>query len=184
MNFCSNCGHAITVLVPQGDNRERHCCGNCGSIHYLNPRIIVGCLPIWEDKILLCKRGIEPRKDLWTLPAGFMELGETTEEGALRETWEETRANVQIERLHGIYNIPQIDQVYFMYLAQMRSPDFQTTPESTEIKLMHPDEIPWEDLAFKVIKKTLRQYVEDHETDYGDIFHSNIEVPGWGKNKK
>ncbi len=174
MNYCSHCGHAITLLVPQGDDRERHCCGNCGSIHYFNPRIIVGCLPIWEDRILLCKRGIEPRLGYWTLPAGFLELGETTEQGAIRETREETRAEVDIQRLHGVYNIPHIDQVYFIYLAKMRSPYFEVTPESSQIELVKADEIPWDDLAFKVMNETLKNYLEDTPATYTDVHHVQI----------
>lgn len=174
MNYCSDCGQTISLLVPKGDDRERHCCGNCGSIHYFNPRIIVGCLPIWEDKILLCKRGIEPRLGYWTLPAGFMELGETTEQGAIRETWEESRAEVDIERLHGIYNIPHIDQVYFIYLAKMRSPHFEVTPESSKIELLGIEDIPWDNLAFRVMNEALQHYIEDKPAAFTDVHHAVI----------
>lgn len=174
MNYCSQCGHAITLLIPNGDDRERHCCGNCGSIHYFNPRIIVGCLPVWEDRIMLCKRGIEPRLGYWTLPAGFMELGETTEQGAIRETWEESRAEVDIERLHGIYNIPHIDQVYFIYLARMRSAKFEITPESSEIELFRIKDIPWDSLAFRVMNKALEHYIEDTPAAFTEVHHAEI----------
>lgn len=174
MNYCGNCGHSITLQIPAGDDRERHCCNNCGSIHYFNPRIIVACLPTWKNKIMLCKRGIEPRLDYWTLPGGFMEQGETTEEGAIRETWEETRAEVEIEHLHGIYNMPQINQVYFIYKAAMKSSTFETTPESTEIKLVEPKDIPWNSLAFTVMKKTLEQYVQNVPSGNRGFHHDVI----------
>jgi len=122
----------------------------------------------------MCKRGIEPRKSYWTLPGGFMELNETTEQGAVRETWEEARARVEIERLHGVYNIPRINQVYFFYLARMLSPEFETTFESTEIKFCTKDEIPWGDLAFKVVDLALRQYVDGKEEVSTPYFHSTI----------
>lgn len=174
MNYCGNCGHSISLQIPDGDDRERHCCNSCGSIHYFNPRIIVACLPIWKNRIMLCKRGIEPRLGYWTLPGGFMELGETTEQGAARETWEETRAEVDIQHLHGIYNMPQINQVYFVYKANMKSPDFELTPESTEIKLVAPEDIPWDLLAFKVMHKALKQYVNNDPTGNDGIHHEVI----------
>lgn len=177
MKYCANCGHQITLLVPKGDDRERHCCGDCGSIHYINPRIIVGCLPIWDDKIMICRRGIEPQLGYWTLPAGFMELGETTEQGAIRETFEETRAEVEIEHLHGIYNIPQIDQVYFLYRAKMTSAKFEITPESTEIKLVSPQQIPWDELAFEVMKTALKQYADNEPSNHPDFHHQQIDIP-------
>lgn len=174
MNYCSNCGHPITIKIPEGDDRERHCCDSCGQIHYFNPRPIVACLPRWQGKIMLCKRGIEPRLGYWTIPGGFMELGETTEQGAIRETWEETRAKVTIERLFGVYNMPQINQVYFVYLADLTEPVFETTVESTEIKLLSPDEIPWDDIAFRVINTSLRQYVDDACTGRDGVHHDVV----------
>jgi len=174
MNYCGNCGHSITIQVPDGDDRERHCCNSCGSIHYFNPRIIVACLPVWEGKIMLCRRGIEPRKGYWTLPGGFMELNETTEDGAIRETWEETKAEVEIERLQGIYNMPQINQVYFVYLAKMKSAHYEITPESTEIELVDPKDIPWDKLAFRVMKKVLEQFVNEETPGNPEIHHDTI----------
>lgn len=160
--------------VPEDDDRERHCCHGCDTIHYENPKIIVACIPRWEDKIMLCKRGIEPRLGYWTIPGGFMELAETTEQGAARETFEETRAVVDIAALHGVYNIPFVNQVYLVYLADMRSPDFEITPESTEIKLLNPKDIPWDDLAFKAIAKSLRQYVDDLEYGQNRVYQETI----------
>lgn len=122
----------------------------------------------------MCKRGIEPRANYWTLPGGFMEINETTEQGAIRETWEEARAKVEIVKLHGVYNIPRINQVYFFYLAKMLSPDFETTFESTEIKFCTKDEIPWDDLAFKVVDLALRQYISGEGEIQAPYFHSEI----------
>lgn len=176
MKYCSICAAPLEVRIPDDDDRPRHCCTGCGAVHYLNPKVIVGCIPIWEEKILMCKRGIEPRLGYWTLPGGFMELNETTDEGAARETWEETRAKVDIQHLHGVYNIPHINQVYFFYLAKMRTPDFEITPESTEIKLVTKDEIPWEHLAFGVVEKALRQYLDGkNETVSTPYFHTHME---------
>lgn len=125
---------------------------------------------------MMCKRGIEPRHGFWTLPGGFMELNETTEQGALRETWEETKAKVKIERLHGIYNIPRINQVYFIYLAKMTSAYFETTPESTEIKLVEPKDIPWESMAFKVMERTLQNYLKDLKSGSNALYHEDLIV--------
>lgn len=174
MNYCGTCGQPTEKKIPEGDDRERHCCEACGHIHYYNPKMIVVCLPRWQDKVLMCKRGIEPRHGFWTLPGGFMELDETTEQGAIRETWEETRAEVEIERLHGVYNMPQINQVYFVYLANMLTPYFETTPESTDIQLLEHHEIPWDQLAFKVIKTALQQYVDDQPYGNNGVHHDVI----------
>ena len=174
MNYCSHCGTAVIVTVPEGDNLPRYVCTNCGMIHYQNPKIVTGCIPEWQDKILLCKRAIEPRYGLWTLPAGFMENGETTAEGAARETREETRANVEIDSLYALFNIPHINQVYLMFRARMDDLDFGPTDESLEVDLFYEDEIPWQDLAFPVVRETLSRYFEDRargvfELQVGDI---------------
>ena len=174
MKYCSQCGHTITMKIPEGDDRERHCCDNCGYIHYFNPRVIVTCLPRWENKIMLCRRGIEPRLGFWTIPGGFMELDETTEQGAVRETWEETKAKVNIDRLFGVYNMPQINQVYFVYLASLTEPKFELTPESTEIRFFEASEIPWDDIAFRVIEKSLRQYVNDEKIGEHGVHHDVV----------
>ena len=179
MNFCSHCGQPTSLIVPPDDNRERYYCPACGSIHYINPKVIVGCLPVWENKIMLCKRGIEPQLGYWTLPGGFLEMDETTEQGAVRETWEETGARVDIERLLGVYNMPQINQIYFIYLANMRSADFELTPESTEIRLVEPKDIPWHQMAFKVMSLALRQYVDGEPENNPAIFHSDIMIPNY-----
>lgn len=163
MNFCSNCGARVALSIPQGDNRERFVCqsSSCASIHYQNPRIITGCLPVYGDSVLLCKRAIEPRYGLWTIPAGFMENGETTEAGALRESWEEAYANLAISHLYGLYDLPHINQVYFIYKAELQDTLFKSSPESLEVALFKESDIPWDNLAFKVVEKTLRRFFED-----------------------
>lgn len=120
MKFCTGCGSAVALKIPQGDDRERFVCTSCESIHYVNPRVIVGCLPVHEDKVLLCKRAIEPRYGYWTLPAGFMENGETTPQGAARETWEEARGKVNNLELYRIFDVPYISQVYMFYRCELK----------------------------------------------------------------
>ncbi|KAA3617525.1 MAG: NUDIX domain-containing protein [Calditrichaeota bacterium] len=161
MKYCSNCGNRVSLKIPEGDTHARFVCDNCHVIHYQNPRMVVGCLPIWDDKILICKRAIEPKYGLWTLPAGFMENGETVEEGALRETLEESGAEVKIERLHSLYSLPQANQVYAIYLANMTSAYFDPGTESLECKLITVDQIPWDEIAFTAIKFSLKKYVEN-----------------------
>ncbi|MEL6252972.1 MAG: NUDIX hydrolase [Bacteroidota bacterium] len=162
MNYCSNCGSERLVLkVPDGDNKPRICCENCGAIHYSNPKMVVGCLPVWEGKILLCRRAIEPRKGFWGLPAGYLENKETVEEGALRETLEESGAEVDIVRMHAIYNIPRISQVYIFFLAAMRGPELDPGEESLEAKLFDLNEIPYDEMAFPSSSYAIKKYKED-----------------------
>jgi len=163
MNFCSECGHPTQHRVPEDDNRPRHICTHCETIHYENPKIICGCLVTYQDKVLLCKRAIEPRRGLWTLPAGFMENGETTGEGALRETWEEAFARPRLGDLYALTSIPYISQVYLIYLAQLDTPEFSSGPESLDVQLFSADEIPWSELAFQTVTKTLQHWVEDQK---------------------
>lgn len=161
MKFCSQCGSAVVLTIPEGDDRERHVCQACKIIHYQNPRIITGTLPAFEDKVLLCKRAIEPRHGLWTLPAGFMENGETTEQGAKRETWEEANANIDIISLYTLFNLPQINQVYFFYRGTLTDLNFGPGTESLDVELFHEHEIPWNELAFPVVTETLKHYFSD-----------------------
>ena len=161
MNFCPQCGSEINIAVPDGDNRERHVCLSCDTIHYQNPRIIAGCIPVWEDKILLCKRAIEPRKGFWTIPAGFMELDETTEQAAIRETFEEAQAIVRADELYAVFNLPHINQVYMIYRSTLLQPDFSSGLESSETKLFEEHEIPWRELAFETIRLSLEFYFQD-----------------------
>ncbi|MFN3629490.1 MAG: NUDIX hydrolase [Casimicrobiaceae bacterium] len=156
MRFCSACGSArVAWIVPEGDHRERWVCSDCGTIHYSNPKIVCGVVPLWADRVLLARRGIEPRQGKWTLPAGFMENGETVEEGALRELWEETRARVRLGPLVAVISVPHIHQVHMMFLGELIEPRWETTPESTEIALYAADEIPWDQLAFRTVRLTL-----------------------------
>jgi ADP-ribose pyrophosphatase YjhB (NUDIX family) len=161
MNYCSHCGSPVELKIPPGDNLPRYVCDRCGQIHYQNPKIVTGCIPEWRDKILLCKRAIEPRKGLWTLPAGFMENKETTSEAAVRETLEEANARVEPIGLYALFNIPHISQVYIMFRAKMLDPQFGPGAESLEVELFDENDIPWDNLAFPVIKQTLIRYYHD-----------------------
>lgn len=155
----------------------RYVCSNsdCSIIHYQNPLIITGCLPIYQDKVLLCKRAIEPRYGLWTLPAGFMENGETTEQGAIRESWEEAYANLEIKQLYTLFNLPHINQVYFLYKADLLDTHFHSSSESLEVALFSEEEIPWDQLAFSVIEKTLTRYFNDRKTGHFPLHIEDLE---------
>jgi len=162
MKYCSQCGESVSLRIPDGDRLERYICDSCNTIHYQNPRIITGTIPVRHGKILLCKRAIEPKYGLWTLPAGFMENDETTIEGAVRETHEETMADVTIDHLFAIFNIPHINQVYIMFRATLNNDDFAPTEESLDVRLFEEHEIPWDELAFPVIHNTLEYYFRDN----------------------
>jgi ADP-ribose pyrophosphatase YjhB (NUDIX family) len=142
-------------VIPDGDDRERLVCGDCGFVAYENPKIIVGAVCTWEDKYLLVKRAIEPRLGYWTMPIGYMELGETTEQGALREVWEEARAVAEVDGLLAIFSIPQISQVHMIFRAPLTSPAFAAGPESLEAALFTWDEIPWDSLAYPNVRMAL-----------------------------
>jgi len=164
------------MRVPPGDSLERAVCDACGLIQYQNPKMVVGCLPVHGERILICKRAIEPRYGLWTLPAGFMENNESAPEGAAREALEEANARVEIEDLYTIYSIPHISQVYLMFRAKLLDLDFSPGVESLEVKLVTEDEIPWDQLAFQMVKRTLQHYLEDRKSGvfvprFGDIRH-------------
>lgn len=162
MNFCSHCGSGqVEERIPQGDEFHRLVCSDCGSIHYRNPRMIVGCLTVHEGRILLCRRAIEPMYGYWNLPAGFLERKERVEDGAKRETWEEARADVEIQRLHCIYSLPHADQVYMHFLAHFKHPSFSAGQESLDVGLFHPDEIPWEEIAFSSSAYAIESYLKE-----------------------
>jgi ADP-ribose pyrophosphatase YjhB (NUDIX family) len=162
--FCSVCGaERIEFRIPDGDTLPRHVCGACATIHYQNPKIVVGCLPELDDRVLLCLRAIEPRRGLWTLPAGFLENGETLTAGAMRETLEEANARVALGALYTIISLPHISQVYMMFRARLLDRDFGPGAESLEVRLFGEDEIPWEELAFRTIGRTLRNYFLDRK---------------------
>ncbi len=160
MKFCSHCASAIIRKIPENDHLPRDVCSQCDTVFYTNPLVITGCIVEQGEQILLCKRDIEPRLGYWTIPGGFMENNETTMQGAARETMEESQADVNIERLHGVYNIPRVNQVYFIYIGTMKTPHFGTTPESSEVALFNIEDIPWDDIAFRVIKKSLSHYLK------------------------
>ncbi|WP_447971930.1 NUDIX hydrolase [Nitrospira sp. M1] len=161
MNFCSQCGEKVEQKIPQGEDRLRAVCPNCETIHYQNPKIVAGCIPEWEGQILMCRRAIEPRVGLWTFPAGFMEMGEGSEEAAARETLEEAKADVHITSLYAVYSLRRVDQVYIIYRGELRTREFGAGEESLEVQLVSLDDIPWEQLAFPVIHEALTQYVRD-----------------------
>jgi ADP-ribose pyrophosphatase YjhB (NUDIX family) len=163
MKFCSACGAPVTFLVPEGDNLPRHVCTICQEIHYVNPKMVVGCVPEWGDRILLCRRSIHPRQGYWTMPAGFMENGETAREGAARETLEESQARVEVDDLISVISIPDINQVHLMFRGKMASDHFGPTSESSEVGLFSEAEIPWDDLAFRTVIHTLKHYFEDRK---------------------
>ena len=164
VKFCSACGaERIEFRVPEGDTLPRHVCAACGTIHYQNPKIVVGCLPEFNDQVLLCLRAIEPRRGLWTLPAGFLENGETLTAGAVRETLEEANAHVAIGTLYTIISLPHISQIYMMFRAQLLDRGFGPGAESLDVRLFDEDAIPWEDLAFRTIGRTLRNYFLDRK---------------------
>jgi ADP-ribose pyrophosphatase YjhB (NUDIX family) len=146
------------MAVPAGDDRERLVCPDCGFVQYENPKVIVGAVCVWQDRTLLCRRAIEPRRGFWTMPAGFMELDETTAEGAAREVWEEARARVAVEDLLGVYEIPHIGQIYMVYRARLLTPDFAPGPESEDVALFAWNAIPWDNLAFPSVTWALRTF--------------------------
>ena len=164
MNFCSNCGSdKLKFEVPKGDNRPRWACEKCATIHYSNPKIVAGCLPIWGDKVLLCKRAIEPRKGYWNVPGGYLENGERVEEGARREVWEEAMAKVTNLQIHAIYSIPHINQVYMHFLGDLEPKEYGVGEESEEVQLFTKEEIPWDEIAFTSSMFTLKKYYSDLE---------------------
>ena len=163
MRFCPCCGGALELRVPPGEDRDRHVCAACGTVHYENPKVIVGSVCTWGDRLLLCRRAIEPRSGFWTIPAGFLELGETAEEGASREAWEEARARIAIEGLIAAYSVPRIAQVQLLYRARLLDATVEPGPESLEVTLVGWDAIPWEDLAFPTVRWVLRRAGELRE---------------------
>lgn len=166
MKFCSECAHPVSLSIPDGDNRPRYVCGNCGAIHYQNPKMVLGSIPVWDEdgdmRILLCKRAIEPRHGYWTLPAGFMENNETTAEAAIRETVEEAGANIQLHGLFSLLNVPHVHQVHMFYRATLLDLNYEPGIESLEVKMFSADEIPWDEIAFQTVSHTLKFFLADH----------------------
>lgn len=172
MNFCSHCGASVIARIPPGDTLPRHVCENCGAIHYSNPKLVVGAIPQWQDRILLCRRAIEPRRGYWTLPAGFMENNETTAEAAARETLEEAGARISSGELYTLINVAHISQVHLMYRANLLDVNFKAGEESLEVALFDEDDIPWQSLAFRTISLTLQLFFADRRTGGGFSFHA------------
>jgi len=160
MNYCNDCGATTHQTIPDGDNRQRHVCSQCETIHYQNPKVITGVLPVWGEQVLLCRRDIEPRRGFWTLPAGFLENGESSLEGAIRECHEESLAKVENCHLLGVFDIPAIDQVYILYRGSLAAAEFAPTAESSEVALFDRAEIPWGELAFPVVEMALDLHFE------------------------
>ena len=166
MHFCSDCGQPVALIIPADDNRLRHVCEDCGTIHYQNPKLVIGTIPWWPQgqQVLLCKRAIEPRRGYWTLPAGFMENNETTEEAAQRETLEEAGAQVELLGLFALLNVPHVHQVHLFYRARLLDLNFSAGIESLECRLFSESEIPWQDLAFPTVSHTLERFFADIST--------------------
>lgn len=174
MNYCTNCGAGLTQKIPEGDNMPRFICDECGLVHYQNPKIVAACIPEWQGKILLCKRAIAPRVGLWTIPAGFMENGESVNQAAVRETFEEAQAEVEIIDLFGVYNIVRVNQVYVIFRGRMITGEFSPGMESLETDLFTKDQIPWDSLAFRVIHKSLVRYYADLEREIDRPFIDDV----------
>ncbi len=174
IRHCKACGAASQYLIPEGDNRERAVCSVCHAIHYENPLNVVGTVPAWGDQVLLCRRNIEPRYGRWTLPAGFMELGETSAEGALRETVEEAGAHIELRGLYTLLNVVRVGQLHLYYRAQLQDTDFAPGPESIEARLFREEQIPWDELAFRTVRETLQFYFADHRLGRFELHCADI----------
>ena len=172
IKHCKDCGAAVVYRLPDdGDTKQRAVCPACGAVHYENPLIVVGTVPHWGERILLCKRNIEPRRGKWTLPAGFMELGETAAEGAARETVEEAGAQFELEAFFSLLNVARVGQVHMFYRARLLSDAFDPGYETMETRLFLEEEIPWDEIAFRTVKETLERYFS-YRTSGQFGFHS------------
>ena len=174
IKHCRACGSPVHYVTPADDNRERATCTVCATVHYENPLNVVGTLPVWNDKVLLCRRNIEPRHGFWTLPAGFMELGETTEQGAIRETEEEAGARVELQGLYTLLNVARVGQLHLFYRARLLDTDFAPGPETIEAQLFSEAEVPWDELAFRTVRETLKHYFEDRRQGQYGLHCSDI----------
>ncbi|MFN0185883.1 MAG: NUDIX hydrolase [Aquabacterium sp.] len=174
IKHCRACGHPVHYQVPADDNRDRAVCKSCGTIHYENPLNVVGTVPVWGDQVLLCRRAIEPRHGKWTLPAGFMELGETIAEGAQRETVEEAGARIELEGLFTLLNVVRVGQVHLFYRARMLDTSLDPGPETLEARLFREDEVPWEEIAFRTVAQTLRCYFDDRRRGRFELHIADI----------
>ena len=169
----------FTKAIPPGDNMERSVCAACGFVDYQNPKIVTGSVAVWEQKILLCKRAIEPRKGYWTLPAGFLENDETLAEGALRETLEETRAQLINASMYRVLSVVDTNQVHIFFKADLPTPDFDVTPESSSVELFTFEQIPWRQLAFPTVARALRDFVQEHSQGAFTIESADVTRSDW-----
>ena len=172
IHHCRACGGPTHYATPLGDNRERATCTLCATVHYENPLNVVGTLPVWGDQVLLCRRNIEPRRGLWTLPAGFMELGESTAEGAARETVEEAGAHFELEPLFTLLNVTRVGQVHLFYRARLLDDAFDPGPETIEAQLFDEADVPWAEIAFRTTRRTLELFFADRRSGAGYAFHA------------
>lgn len=177
MKYCTQCGAALARRTPAGDTHARYVCDACHTIHYQNPKMVIGCIPEWEDRILLCRRAIEPRYGLWTLPAGFMELEETTAQAAAREALEEANASIEIGELYTLYSLPHINQVYLIYRGRLRNLDYHPGEESLEVELFREEDVPWDRIAFPVVTYTLQHFFADRQAGRYPLHHGDILRP-------
>jgi ADP-ribose pyrophosphatase YjhB (NUDIX family) len=179
MKFCPDCGAAVQQRIPEGDTLPRAVCTACGTVHYRNPRLVVGCVPAWQERILLCRRAIEPRLGYWTAPAGYLEIGESLLAAAARETAEEAMAEVEVGSLLSVVNVLYAEQVHVMFRAQMRSERHAAGAESLETRLYTEAEIPWDDIAFTSMRFALQRYFEDRRLGVQALhFHDLVRRPG------
>ena len=177
MTYCSQCGQPTELRIPEGDHVQRAVCTACGTVHYRNPKVIVGCVPEWEDgRIVMCRRAIEPRLGLWTFPAGFLEMGETSGAGAAREALEEAQAEVEPGELFVVINVPYVSQVYLIHRARLKAARFGPTNESSEVVLMREDEIPWDDIAFPTIWHGLKFFFADRASGHRGVHVLDLTV--------
>lgn len=181
MNFCSRCGQPVERRIPEGDHLPRHVCTQCGHIHYQNPKVVAGCIPVWNDQVLLCRRAIEPRLGFWTFPAGYLELGESSGQGAAREAREESRVEVEIGELFVVINVPQISQIYMVHHARALSADHGPTLESSETALVSEADIPWRELAFPTIYRSLQCFFADRSAGQSNFHNIDIHPDDWNK---
>ena len=179
MKYCSHCGHAVEIAVPPGDNLPRHVCPACGTIHYQNPKLVVGCVPDHDGRILICKRAIEPRLGYWTIPAGFLENGETLQAAAARECLEEALATVGIGSLLAVVNVVHAHQVHVMFRARLPLPEFGAGQESLAAELVRAEDIPWAEIAFPSVEFALRRYLDDRASGVEELHITDVGRPGW-----
>lgn len=177
MKFCSGCGHTVILKKIPDDTHPRFFCENCKTIHYQNPNVVVGCLPIWQDQVMLCRRAIEPRRNYWNLPGGYLENGETVEEGAIREVWEEAGIKVKVISLHAVFSIPKINQIYMHFLAEMPNLIYAAGVESMEVKMFEEADVPWKEIAFSSSTFSLEKYFLDRKNGERQVHLGNYTYP-------